>query len=201
MNKPNAAIATAIANTPVIVGGDKLDQLRNAARTMRDLDMEIDSLEELIVDKKAQLNEMKFKQLPDLFDEAGVRAVTIEAEGNMPAYEAKASPYYHANIKNDWPDEQKIAAFNWLENEGHGDLIKTVLKIELGRGDREKAKLVEDALVSMKIDYDRDLTVPWNTLTSFVREQVEEQHTTPPLELLGATVGRVVKLKAAKAKK
>ncbi len=41
-------------------------------------------------------------------------------------------------------------------------------------------------------------TIPWATLTSWPKEQVEKIKIVPPLETLGATVGRVVKLKPTK---
>ena len=43
-----------------------------------------------------------------------------------------------------------------------------------------------------------ELTVPWNTLTSYVREQVEGDHPPLDLEILGATAGQVVKIKKRK---
>ena len=52
-----------------------------------------------------------------------------------------------------------------------------------------------------KIEYSNKFGVPWNTLTAFVKEQIEEKKVTPPLELLGATVGRVVQVVKQKKEK
>jgi hypothetical protein len=194
--KMSAALAAAM--TPIQPTQDKLEALRNAVRRQRDLQLEIRELQQLLSDKNKALSDMEMRELPDLFYAAGVDSVGITAEGNLPAYDATMRPFYHANIKADWPDEQKSDAFKWLDKEGHGDLIKTMIKVELGRGERKQAIKLEKALQEMGIDYSSELGVPWNTLTAFVKEQIEKHQTVPPLDLLGASVGTVVKLKERK---
>lgn len=193
--KPSAAVASAIASTPRRKPTEnQLEKVRDAVRRARDIDFKMSELSEQQRALGAEKQEMLHRTLPDLFDEVGIRGIDLEAEGNMPGYDTEVRPYYHANIR----DENAEAAFAWLEKEGHGDLIKTVITVELGRGERKLARAVESALKKLKVDYGRKLGVPWNTLTAFVKEQIEDHGTTPPLDLLGATVGRVVKLKERK---
>ena len=192
MSKMNDALAK-IAQ-PIKPKEDKLEALRLIVRAHRDLIKRIEEQEEQLKQSMKLKWEMESRQLPDLFEEAGVDRVGIPADGNHPAYDAVRSPYYHANI----PAEQKENAFNWLEREGHGDLIKTVVKVELGRGEREKAKEVETLLQELGVDYSRDLGVPWNTLTAWLKEQIEKHGNIPPLSLIGGTVATVVRLKERK---
>jgi hypothetical protein len=49
-------------------------------------------------------------------------------------------------------------------------------------------------------EFENKRAMPWNTLTSFVKEQVEVKQKTPNLEVIGATVGKIVKLKPRKEK-
>lgn len=179
---------------------DKLDALRSAVKNVRDLTLEAEGLEARAKEKRATIDGLLKQTLPELFDTSGVPSITIAAEGNMPAYEARCIPYYHANIKKDWPVEQRTAAFTWLQDNGCQDLIKTSITVELGLGDRDKVKGVTDALNQLKVPYNEELGVPWSTLTSFVKEQVEKHNTIPPLEKLGATIGRVVKFGMPKKK-
>jgi IS1 family transposase len=195
MNTPSPALAAAISSTKLAPNADKLDRLREAAKRLRNLKLEAGDLEARLESRKGEIDTMVKSTLPALFEEAGVMSIGIEAEGNMPAYEAKAWPYYHANIKADWEPEKKNEAFTWLTDHGHGDLIKAVITIEFGQGEYGTRKKVEDWLRKSKVLYTNDRTVPWASLTAFVKEQITKHNTIPPLETLGATVGKVVKLK------
>lgn len=189
-------ISDAVANIarPVKVNEDKLEALRQVVREHRDITAHLEYLEAEVKAARKKKWEIEFKKLPDMFHEAGVDKVGLAAEGNHPAYDAVLAPYYHANI----PANQKSEAFQWLEEEGHGDIIKTVIKVELGRGDRAIATAVEAVLEKMNVDYSSDLGVPWNTLTAWLKEQIEKHNKVPPLSLIGATVGNIVKLKERK---
>lgn len=187
------ALAKQVAATPV--SQDKLDAVRAKVKEARDIDIDIAGLNERVSVLNQRKNELVFNELPDLFADAKIDRLGIEAEGNLPAYDTVLSDYYHANI----PEDKKDDAFSWLDKNKHGDLIKTVITIELGRGDRKTAKAVEKFLDDNDIGYSRKLAVPWNTLTAFVKEQIGKG-VALPLDLLGATVGRVVKLKVRKEK-
>jgi hypothetical protein len=198
VNQPSPALAAAMCQASGSVPPDKLDALRDMARQLRDKEAEIGNLDERLKDAKAQALEIRTKKLVDLMAEVGVDKVGLPAEGNYPACDAELKPYYHAVISADWEPERRQAAFAWLDSAGHGDLIKTAITILIGRDERDRAKEVEAWLASRQIDHTTQLDVPWNTLTAFVKEQVEKYHSTPPLETLGATVGQIVKLKARK---
>lgn len=197
-SEPSASLIDKVKNSTTSAAPDKLDKLRDAVKQYRDLSMQEADLEKRLDSVQRQLADMTKRTLPDLLDEAGVPDITIEAEGNMPAYSAKVMNYYHANIRADWPKEKRNAAFDWLDKHKAGDLIKTVFTVELGRGEIKAAKKVQAALKKLKVPFDRERTVPWSTLTSFVKEQIEERQTTPPLDVLGAEVGKVVKVKPKK---
>lgn len=197
LKKSVAALARADAASKPPPSTDALNKLRDKVRRARDIEQEVASIQERAQELQKEKQEILFKELPDLYEEYGVDKLGLEAEGNLPAYDTELKPYYHANIPKDGEDE----AFAWLEKNKHGDLIKTKIIVEMGRGDRALAKKVEAALKKLKVPYSSTLGVPWNTLTAFVREQIEQRQTTPPLAILGATVGRVVTLKPRKEKK
>lgn len=193
--EPSAKLRAAVAATKKpTVGEDALDKLRERVRRCRDLTQEIHNSEERIVTAKRELNTITMTELPDLFDEYGVSSVGIPEEGNSPAYTAEAKPFYNAKIR----DENAEAAFAWLDKHGHGDLIKNTFSVEFGRNENKAADKLRAVLEKMDIDYAQKKTVPWNTLTAFVKEQIEKHNATLPLDLLGATVGRVVRLKEKK---
>lgn len=184
---------------------DKLDELRNAVRELRVLEAQRDSIAQDLADKGKKIFEMKTKTLVDLFDEAKVDNVGIPAEGNFPAYNIEVGTHYKANIGT--PSEPKVddymKAIDYIKKH-EPDMIKTTYKVEFGLGEEKKRKAFESLLKKNKIEYSSSFGVPWNTLTSWVKEQIEVLKKSPPLKLLGATVERsaqLIKPKATNAKK
>lgn len=191
---------TIAANVPA-PQEDRLEALRSAVRVMRDLDLEIKELEERVSDRKGKLLKMKHETLVEQFEQLGINILGIEPDGNMPGFDAELKPYYKANISAEWPPERQAAAYQWLEKSGFGDMIKTQIVVELGRGERKLAKRVEKGLAKIGVPFSTKLGVPWNTLTSWLKERIEKHKETPPLDLLGAQAGKVVNLKIQKQAK
>ena len=184
---------------------DKLDRLRAACAHARDLDLEIQDLENRASEKKRELLDLRYKGLPDLFLSAGVSRLDLGPSGNMPAYEAKMSDHYHANISTSWPIEKQDAGLNWLEDNGQGDLIRRTIEINLGRNEHKLFEQVMKALSKMPklaehIKVRR--AVAWNTLTAWLKEKYHNREELGDTELqtLGAVVGKVVSVKPAKEK-
>jgi hypothetical protein len=169
---------------------DRLDRVRRKIIELRDLEIETASLEERQKEQSAKILAIKHKELVDLFDEAKITKLGVEASGNLPAYEIEIKPYYHANI----PEDTKDKAFAWLQKNGHGDLIKATYTVAFGMGEEKRRKKFEELLVKGKYEFEYKFGVPWNTLTAFVKEQIEHYRKEPPLKLFGATVGRVANL-------
>jgi hypothetical protein len=169
---------------------DRLEKIRIKVVEMRDLELQTASLNERITKNNQRLKELRDKEIVDLLDQAKLKGFTVAQEGNIPPYEVEVAPYYHANI----PEETATAAYEWLKKKGHGDIIKATYTVSFGLGEDKKKKAFEALLKKNKVEYTFKFGVPWNTLTAFVKEQVEEKKAALPLKLLGATVGRVAKV-------
>ena len=167
-----------------------LEAVREMCRAMRDLQHEIKDLEEQQAEKQKRLTKLSMNDLPDLFAEHKIKSLGLDAEGNMPAYDLTAQPYYHAVLP-----EESDPGLRWLEANGHGDMIKRVYTVKLQMDSEEQAEELRSFLEERDLAFDEKETVPWNTLTAFIKEQIEKRHNTPPLDILGAFVGRVVKMK------
>ena len=153
-------------------------------------------LEERLKATNIALEAQYYRELPDLMDAAGIALVELPPEGNYPAVVAKAGPFYRANIAADWPPEKRAAAFKWLDDNGHGDLIKTTVSVPFSRDQRDEAKELKEKLEAEGLPTVVGESIPWATLTAWLKEMVEKHSATDlPLETLGATVGRVVTIK------
>jgi len=181
-------------------------QLTMLGRELYSVDKKIKDLEADLESAKALREDLTRKRLPDY-----LKRIAQDKIG-LPEFDVDLvlENYYHANIKADWPDEQKERAFAYLEKRGDGDLIKTQVVMMFGRTELWKVRWLQ-ATISLLAKELRaaggeapdlpepfvQMTIPWNTLTAFVKEQVE-LGAQLDLDVLGASVGQVVKIKKRK---
>lgn len=198
IRQPPAALKAAVLKSKPASDPDATARLREAVTKARGIQTNIEDLEIQIAAQKADLNKMFREELPDLMDAIGSLSIELAGDGNQPNFVAKLVPYYHANISAKWEAEKRKRAFDWLEANGHGDLIKTNVAVPFRREDRKKA--VAFAEKNKELGPIVKEEVHFGTLTSWLREQVEEKNTLPPLDLIGGDVGRVVEIKPVKIK-
>lgn len=181
-------------------------------------------LEEKLTETNKLIWDKERKELVDALDSARVPKFTVEMPDGT-RVEAKAEPYYKANISAEWEPEKRAEGFAYLDDLGEGDMIKTDLILTFNREDRPLAVLFAamlreadlmdvlrmlfsdagiepDALPPAVAGRNEPLSaavttkeqVPWNTLTKWLKEEVEKGRT-PDLDKIGGEVGRIVKLK------
>ncbi len=187
---------------PEPVPEDKLERLTKKAVELRDALIGKETLAQAVIDNNKTIERIKFNELPELMDACKIESWTLAAEGNYPSYKLDRKPFYYANIKQETPEEQAAAAeaFAWLD-EHHPGIVRNVYMISYGKGEEKAAAKLEALLTKNKIVFGLKRSVPWNTLTAFLKEQVERFQTIPPLNLLGAKLSVVVDMKPIVPKK
>jgi hypothetical protein len=171
-----------------------LSRLSEMGGRLHNLDTDIKALELQLTDLKNKRQDITEREMPDLFDEVGTDRIGLPEAG----VDLILKPYYHAVLSKDDPELQE-AGFKWLEENGHGDIIKATLTVEFTRGELERAKELQAKVQQLTNQPVRiEMGVHWKTLTGFVKEQLERYQAVLPLGLLGATVGRVVKIEKRK---
>lgn len=173
--------------------GDMLTRIRESAKKVRGLEAVRAELEEELSAVKRQIQELTERDLVKLMSEANMTSFALESDGNYPAMTFDKTTFYSAKI----PEDKEIEAFTWLHDQGHGDIVKTQITVALGMGERELAEQVEHAIADAGADYSSKLSVHPATLKSFVKSEVESGRAIP-LDLFGAFIGEVVKLKKGK---
>jgi hypothetical protein len=129
-------------------------------------------------------------------DDAGIDHIGLPAEGNRPAVDLELRPYYRAHIAANWPEEKREAAFQALRDAGHGDLIQYEISVRLSREEHQLAYSIIEALRDQfQIHPEIKESVHWKTLTAWLQSQFEDHKPLPPLEVIGADIGRVAKFK------
>jgi hypothetical protein len=137
---------------------------------------------------KEQARDVAERQLPDAMAEVGM-AKFVLTDGS----EVTVKPFYSAKIGDDKRDE----CFNWLQDHGHEALIKDEVSITFNKGEHERAEEFKSQLEQQGIEYNGKMGVHSQTLTAFVREQVESGAEFP-LELFNVYIGQIAKVKRSK---
>jgi hypothetical protein len=200
-------LAAAEAETP---REDRLDVIRAKVARVRDLRLQVQDLQEQVTAANKEINDLQFRDLPDLFSIARIRVIGLEASGNLPAYDAAVKPFYKAGISAEWEDHRREEGFAVLQDLGGEGLIKSVVTIELDRGDIDKLALLTSQLDQIFAAYDElqsvsykvGMAVHWGTLTKWLRERYEakpKRELTPgQLEKIGGTATVIVEVKPRK---
>lgn len=174
------------------------------------IDQRIENGEKLLKELKAERERIMRYELVDAMDAIGMDVMGL-AEFEV---DIKTDAYVFASLPN--PDNEKDPAealrkaelrkggIEWLVENEFGDLIKTMVVVELPRGAYDAAKRIKEYVEQMPpgdgtnepAGYDVRIKedIHWGTLTSFVKEQLKRPEVVLPLEQLGAVVGRIAKI-------
>jgi len=164
---------------------DNMGKIGAVANDVADTDKEITDLEDQLKVKKDYKKHLSENVLPNLFAEVGLSELKL-ADGRH----LKVGNFYGASIK----DAKKEAAFEWLRNKGHGDLIKNQVSCSFGRDEDEKARGLINTLNEKGYPSSQREWVEPSTLRAFIREQ-HEAGKELPMDLLGAFVGQKTTIK------
>lgn len=96
-------------------------------------------------------------------------------------------------------DEDRGDAYAWLERNGFGGIIKTVMTAELPRGDAEVAAQAARAMKDFPVPVQVAANIHPQTLRAFVKEQLAKG-TCVPYDLFGISPFSYIKLTLAKEK-
>ena len=131
-----------------------------------------------------EILEMETRVLPDIMMELGVAEFT-----NTDGIKIMIKPFVSAHISKDKLED----AHTWLRKNGHGDLIKHLVSVDVGKKENDANQAIS-ALSSLGLEpIDKEQVHP-QTLKAFVREQVESGKPFP-LELFGAFLGQKATIK------
>ncbi len=154
--------------------------------------------------------ELQMREMVDAMDAIGQDRIGFGDQG----VDLILDDYYKASLPNadegdeDYEEKMELRAkgIAWLSEHAEG-LLNTQVVVTMPKGSLERAKEIVAMLTSEQgfglapSQVSLVEGVHWATLTSFVKEQVREKKATLPLDILGATVGRIVKIVKRKKSK
>jgi len=177
-----------------------LKQVATLAQDHIALEKDITNLEVELAAKKLALKTLREVTLPLAMTELGMTEFKLVGGGMVQVKDLVAAAITEAN---------KPAAHAWLNDNGHGDLIKRTITITFNRDEAAwAAKFLRDLSQRKKpVRAELKETVNYQTLGAFVREQIAQAkaqnldpHNLLPYETLGVFELRYAEVKLPKAK-
>ena len=141
-----------------------LKSLANQVKILRELEDQIKTEEELLKDKKSDIEKISGDVIPTLLSEMGLSSLKL-ADGSA----VDVKPYYAANISL----KNREAAYNWLRSNGLGDIIKNEITVSFGRNEDNKAADYANLAKGQGYQPTQKLKVEPMTLKALVRERTE----------------------------
>ena len=168
------------------ISENSLGKIGAVATDIADTQEEISKLKEQLQNKEDYERKLSREVLPSLFSEVGLSELKL-ADGRK----IKVSEYYTATPLK----ENRGKVFQWLRDNGFGDLVKNQVTCSFGRNEEEKASGLLSHLSDKGYQSTQREWVEPSTLRAFVREQYEAGKELP-MDLLGAFVGHKTTIKS-----
>ena len=158
--------------------------IAESCNKLLDIQKKISTAEEEMKKLKEVETTLSEQTIPNLMQQAGISMLKL-ADGSS----VEVKPFYSARI----PASKSEEAFNWLSNNGHGDIIKNTVTVSFGRKENDSALKLADELAGQGLDPTQKKWVEPMTLKAFVREQVENGNDLP-LETFNVYIGQKTRI-------
>jgi len=167
------------------VSQNGLASIAHTARLIRLAQQDVEHAKESLKEKEAELRRLTDEVMPSLFSELGLTSFTLDDGSKLEVRQTySATPLA----------ENRPKVYEWLRENGYGDLIKNTVFCTFGREEDDKARQFFELAEEKGYVAEAKTEVHPSTLRAFVRERVESGDTFP-MDLFGAWVGQRATIK------
>ena len=172
----------------------ELEEIVTLARRLIAQRALVEDLENALSAQKELLRQTEQEDLPQAMKEAQLSEFTLDSGERI-------------TIKDDFAiqlsNDMKPKAWDWLERNGYGAMIKTKVVVEFGKEELPAAQKLLAEMTKRKLNCGLTRDVHFQTLKAFINERTrtrkEDKTVKPvPLDLFGAVPVYAVKVNAAK---
>ena len=157
---------------------DKTTNINKLADKIKELQAQQEQLqqqEDAVKQKKKDIEHLSGEVIPTMLSEMGLSFLKLQDGSSV-----EVKTHYRAHIK----EENKESAFNWLRDNGLGDIIKNEISVSFGTDEDNKAADYAELAKSQGLSPMQKLKVEPMTLKALVRERIEAGKELPT-ELFG----------------
>ena len=169
----------------VIKKTDNIQSLADQVERLEQLQRSIENQEESLKSSKKKLEHISGEVIPTMMSEMGLSHLKL-----MDGSSVDVKPNYSASISV----ANKEKAFNWLRNNGLGDIIKNEISVSFGRNEENKAADYANLAQERGYQPTQKLKVEPMTLKALVRERIEAGKEMPT-EIFNIFVGNKTTIK------
>jgi hypothetical protein len=161
---------------------EKLANLSKLAYEQLEYEQEIAKLEAMLSDKKDKLREISEIKIPEIMDELSIDEFRLKN-----GVKVSVSPYYSGKITDP-------AAYKWLEENKHADIIKGEVNIPFPKGfSKEHLRAIYNIAKEFGLQADIGEQVHPSTLRAWIKDMIRTGQQFPR-ELFNVYVGKRTKL-------
>ncbi len=143
---------------------DNIQTLADQVERLEAMQQQLTIQEDAVKEKKKQIEHISGEVIPTMMTEMGLSELKLQDGSHL-----KVSTSYKAHIS----EANKEAAYNWLRNNGLGDIIKNEISVSFGKDEDTKAASYVDLAKSQGLEPSRKMKVEPMTLKALVRERIE----------------------------
>ena len=141
-----------------------VQSLADQVERLEAMQQQLEIQEDAIKEKKKQIQHISGEVIPTMMSEMGLAELKLHDGSHL-----KVSTSYRATIT----EANKEAAFNWLRNNGLGDIIKNEISVSFGRNEDNKAADYAELAKGQGFQPTQKMKVEPMTLKALVRERIE----------------------------
>ena len=171
--------------TEVIKNTSNIKTLSDEVLKLRAMEDQLKIMEEALKEKKKEIDRVSGEVIPTMLSEMGLSQLKL-ADGSS----VDVKPFYSASISA----QNKDKAYEWLRNNGLGDIIKNEISVSFGRNEDNKAANYAELAKSNGFQPTQKLKVEPMTLKALVRERIEAGKEMPT-EIFNIFVGNKTTIK------
>ena len=164
---------------------DNIQSLADQVEKLNALQKRLELQEQNIKNTKKELAHLSGEVIPTMMSEMGLSHLKL-----MDGSSVDVKPHYSATITQ----ANKEAAFNWLRQNGLGDIIKNEISVSFGRNEDTRAADYADLAKSHGFSPTQKLKVEPMTLKALVRERIEAGKELPT-EIFNVFIGNKTTIK------
>jgi len=141
-----------------------VQSLADQVERLEAMQKQLEIQEEAIKEKKKQIQHISGEVIPTMMSEMGLAELKLHDGSHL-----KVSTSYKAHIS----EANKEMAYNWLRENGLGDIIKNEISVSFGRNEDNKAADYAELAKSNGFQPTQKMKVEPMTLKALVRERIE----------------------------
>ena len=169
----------------VIKKTDNIQSLADQVEKLDSLQKRLELQEDNLKNTKKQFEHLSGEVIPTMMAEMGLSHLKL-----MDGSSVDVKPFYSATITK--ANQEK--AFNWLRNNGLGDIIKNEISVSFGRNEDTRAADYADLAKSHGFQPTQKMKVEPMTLKALVRERIEAGKEMPT-EIFNVFIGNKTTIK------